>query len=319
MELRHLRYFLAVAEELHFGRAAARLHISQPPLSQQIRALEEEVGVQLFHRGTRHVELTPAGQELIRYSRAALAQVQQGVESAQRVNRGEVGRIAVGFITSMAYTYLPWVVTAFRRRYPAVELLLTEQESWNQIRALQEGRLDIAIVRGPAEAPDVTSLTALVEPFIVALPDNHPAAARRAVELSALAGERFILFPRSIGGKFYEAVLRLFQGAGFVPMVAQEAIQMHVAVGLVSARLGVAIVPASIQLLSMPGVVYRPLKSGAASAELAIAHTVDDRSPVIPVFRQVAAEVISRGVSGVRHWRAAASRRAGKKPDASRS
>jgi len=308
MELRHLRYFLAVAEELHFGRAAARLHISQPPLSQQIRALEDEAGVQLFRRGTRHVALTPAGVEFVKYARAALSQVEQGLDSAQRVHRGEVGRLSVGFITSMAYTYLPWVVTVFRQRYPLVELVLTEQESWNQLGALQEHRLDVGIVRGPVEAQGVEAHLALDEAFVVALPADHPLAKQRTVKLSALAREPFILFPRAIGGRFYDAVYSLFEKAGFTPVVAQEAVQMHVAVGLVSARLGAAIVPASVQLLSMPGVVYRPLNDRGASAQLAVAHASDNNSPVVPTFRQAAIEVISGGIDAVRAWRNETSR-----------
>jgi DNA-binding transcriptional LysR family regulator len=304
MELRHLRYFVAVAEELHFGRAARRLNISQPPLSQQIRALEKEVQADLFTRDTRRVELTAPGGEFLKYARAALDQAAQGVLSARRVQRGEVGRLGVGFITSMAYTYLPWLVRVFRNRYPDVELVLTEQETWNQILALQERRLDVGIVRGPVEASGVSNTAALTEPFVVALPDDHRLARHRTVRLSALADDSFIMFPRSIGGRFYEAVGSLFQRAGFTPRIAQEAIQMHVTVGLVSARLGVALVPRSIQLLQTPGVVYRPLASNSGKAAIVIAHRDDDRSSVVRAFKDVAVEIISRGTREIERQRA---------------
>lgn len=303
MELRHLRYFVAVAEELHFGRAATRLHMSQPPLSQQVRALEDEIDVQLFARSGRGVVLTAAGKEFLEYARQVLAQVEQAVRSAQGVQRGELGRLSVGFITSMAYTYLPWVLRVFRSRHPRVELTLTEQESWSQLNAIQEGRLHVGIVRGPVDALGLESVRALSEPFLVALPDDHPFAGARSIQLKKLAAEAFILFPRHIGGRFYAEVMQLFQEAGFTPNVVQEAVQMHVAVGLVSARIGVTLVPASTALLPMPGVVFRPLASRSGRAEIAIAYRESEPSPLVDAFRAVAVEVISRGPAGLERWR----------------
>lgn len=314
MELRHLRYFIAVAEDLHFGRAALRLHISQPPLSQQIRSLEQEAGVELFTRTAKRIELTAAGKEFLKYARAALVQVEQGVQSAQRVHRGEVGRLSVGFITSMAYTYLPWVVRVFRNRYPAVELVLTEQETWNQIQALQEHSLDVGILRGPVNVSGLATTRALTEPFMIALPDDHVLSRKPIVRLSALAHEPFIMFPRSIGGRFHEAVSALFHEAGFSPIVSQEAVQMHVAVGLVSARLGIAVVPTSIRLLSMPGVVFRRLAETSVNAEIVIVHRADDRTSVVRAFAEVGAEVISRGIRGILQLRAIPGRNASQIP-----
>jgi DNA-binding transcriptional LysR family regulator len=303
MELRHLRYFVAVADELHFGRAAERLHISQPPLSQQIRALEAELGLDLFSRSGRTIKLTPAGKEFLVYARQVLAQVEQGVRSAQAVQRGETGRLTVGFITSMAYTYLPWVLRVFRSRFPKVELVLTEQETWSQLQAIAEERLHVGIVRGPVDTPGLASVTALSEPFVVALPENHVLAAARTVQLRKLVQEEFILFPREIGGHFYTQLMRLFQEAGFVPKVAQEAVQMHVVAGLVSAGIGVALVPASVELLPMRGVVYRPLSGSRGNAETAIVHRQGDNSPIVTAFRDVAVEVIAKGPAGLQRWR----------------
>jgi DNA-binding transcriptional LysR family regulator len=303
MELHHLRYFIAVAEELHFGRAAKRLGISQPPLSQQIRALEREVGVELFSRDTRRVDLTAAGKEFLKYAHATIAQVEQGVRSAQRVYRGEVGQLRVGFITSMAYTYLPWVVRAFRDRFPEVELVLTEVETWNQIEALQMRRLDVGVVRGPLEGSQLAATTVLTEPFMIALPNDHVLARKPVVRLAALTRAPFIMFPHSIGGRFYEEVSSLFREAGFSPIVSQEAVQMHVAVGLVSAGVGVAVVPASIQLLSMPGVVFRRLSGNRGTAEIVVAHRHDAETPAVRAFRDVSAKIVGTGVPGVRRWR----------------
>lgn len=303
MELRHLRYFVAVAEELHFGRAAERLHMSQPPLSQQIRALEDEIQVELFARSGRGIVLTAAGREFLEYARQVLVQVEQGVRSSQGVQRGELGRLSVGFITSMAYTYLPWVLRVFRSRYPKVELALTEQETWSQLNAIREGRLHVGIVRGPVDEPGLASVRVLSEPFLVALPDDHPLASSRTVALKKLASDEFILFPRHIGGRFYAEVMQLFQQAGFTPKVAQEAVQMHVAVGLVSARIGVALVPASTRLLPIPGVVFRPLASRSGRAEIAIAYREGERSPLVDAFRAVAAQVISGGPSELERWK----------------
>jgi DNA-binding transcriptional LysR family regulator len=305
MELRHLRYFVTVAEELHFGRAALRLHISQPPLSQQIRALETEIDAELFARVGKRVKLTAAGDEFLVYARQVLSQVEQGVRSTQAIHRGQAGRLAVGFMTSMAYTYLPWVLRAFRARFPGVELVLTEQESWAQVKALREGRLHVGIVRGPVDTPYLTAVKALSEPFVAALPDTHPLAGTRSVRLARLANDDFILFPRAMGGHFYAAQMRLCEAAGFVPKVSQEAIQMHVAVGLVSAGIGVALVPASMQLLQMPGVAYKRLAgAGDVRAEIAIAAPADERSPILNAFREVAVEVISAGPGGVARLKA---------------
>jgi DNA-binding transcriptional LysR family regulator len=302
VELRHLRYFVAVAEELHFGRAAQRLHISQPPLSLQIRQLEEEIGVDLFNR-KRRVELTPAGREFLDHARGVLQQVNQGVRSAQRVHRGESGELSVGFMSSMAYTYLPWLLRIFRERFPDVQLVLDEQDTWTQFRALRDRRINVGIVRGPVDEPSLTGVTVLSEPLVVALPSDHRYAKARSLSITRLANDPLIMFPRRIGGPLNELVLGLCQRAGFTPRISQEAIQLHVVVSLVSARIGIAIVPASTQLLPLEGVVFRPLGERSARIEIAVAFRSGDPSPVVREFLEVAQFVFSEGIRGLARFR----------------
>jgi DNA-binding transcriptional LysR family regulator len=301
VELRHLRYFVAVAEELHFGRAARRLNISQPPLSLQIRQLEEELGVALFSR-KRRVELTPAGQEFLRYVKGALQQVQQGVRSAQRVERGERGELNVGFISSMASTYMPWLLRVFRDRFPDVELVLNEGDSLSQFRGLLEGRLSVGIVRGPVTTPGLVATSILTEPLIVALPADHPQARSRRVAMASLGNDAFVMVPRQIG-PLHEESMRLCHQAGFAPRVAQEALQLHIVVSLVSARVGVALVPESTQLLPIEGVVFRPLARAKASVQVAVASRANDRSPAVREFTNVARQVFSGGLRGLARFR----------------
>lgn len=301
VELRHLRYFVALSEELHFGRAARRLNISQPPLSLQIRQLEEELGVALFSR-KRRVELTPAGQEFLKYVKGALQQIQQGARSAQRVERGERGQLNVGFISSMASTYMPWLLRVFRDRFPDVELVLNEGDTWTQFRGLLEGRLSVGIVRGPVNAPGLVATSVLTEPLIVALPAGHPQARNRRVRVAALAADPFVMVPRQIG-PLHEESMRLCHKAGFSPRVAQEALQLHIVVSLVSARVGVALIPASTQLLPIEGVVFRPLSGSDASVQIAVASRANDRTPVVREFTEVARQVFSGGLRGLERFR----------------
>lgn len=295
MELRHLRYFVAVAEELHFGRAARALHISQPPLSQQIAALEEEMGVRLFERVGRHIELTEAGASFLTHSRQVLAHVKQAVNAAQRIENGEVGQLSIGFVSSMAYTCLPWVLRAFGNQYKEVSLLLHELTIPEQVRAIDEGRIHIGLLRPPIANSAVTTKIALEEPYVVVLPDDHPQSRRAKVALKTLANTPFIMFPRRIGGTFYDQVVGLCREAGFDPIVEHEVTQMHAVVGMVSARLGVSIVPASIERLRIDGVVFRPLAGPVTvRSQTAVAWRSGDASPLVQAFVDVACSVLGR-------------------------
>jgi DNA-binding transcriptional LysR family regulator len=288
MELRHLHYFIAVAEELHFSRAAERLHISQPPLSQQIRDLEEELGVKLFERTKRQVHLTEAGNVFLERSYLVVAQLEQAIEATQRIGRGEVGRLAIGFVDSAMYTLLPEILRSFREQFPAVELRLHELTTAQQVQALHDKQVDVGIVRSAISEPGLSAECLLPESLVLALPENHPLSAQTQVSLSVLADESFILFPSKKGPVFYEQIMTLCQQAGFRPKVAQEAVQMQTIVGLVAAGMGIAIVPASLQNFHRSGVIYRPLQEQISNTGLYLTWWQHDSSPVISAFLSLA-------------------------------
>jgi DNA-binding transcriptional LysR family regulator len=282
MELRHLRYFVAVAEEGHITRAAERLGIQQPPLSQQIRALEAELQVQLFRRKPRGVELTQAGQALFAEAQAILRQVDHAVTAARRTARGEAGRIGLGFTSSASFhPFVPQAIRDYRETHPLVALSLEESGTGELVAALIEERLDAAFVRspiGPAEGIAVHSV--LEEAMVAALPAGHglaagpgtrPAAAPLA--LAALAAETFILYRRPLGPGLYDAIIASCQRAGYSPHIGQEAPRMLATLSLVAAGLGVTLVPESMRRLRVHGVVYRSLDPAAGLvAPLNLAH-----------------------------------------------
>jgi DNA-binding transcriptional LysR family regulator len=263
MELRHLRYFVAVAEELHFSRAAARLNIAQPPLSRQIRDLERELGAELLERVKRRVQLTPAGRAFLPEARLTLTQAERARRTAQRAARGEIGRLRVGFVEAATFSgILPDVLRFFRKHYPDVALELFELSSLQQAEALREGRIDVGLLHSPP--PDAEQWLQveriLRDPLVAALPLGHRLARRARLTLRALAPEPLLLFPRQNGPALYDRIIAAYRAAGFSPSVVQEAAQMHTLAGLVAAGLGVALVPGSIVRLRRPGVVYRPVR-----------------------------------------------------------
>ena len=284
MELRHLRYFVAVAEELHFRRAAERLHISQPPLSQQIRALEAELGVQLLERDRRSVSLTAPGAVFLREARDILAAVEAAAEAARSVARGEAGRLALGFVGSAMHGALPGVLRAHRRAFPDVQLVLSELPTAGQLEALMTGRLDVGVIRPPVREPGLAFETIHTEPVVVALPEDHPLAARRKVALAELVGEPFVLLARREAPGLHESLVQAMADAGGVPHVVQEAREMQTVVGVVAAGLGVSLVPASVGADEHRGVAYRPVAGEAPTVALALAWRPDDRSPVLAAF-----------------------------------
>ena len=292
MELRHLRYFVTVAEELHFGRAAKKLHISQPPLSMQIRALEAELGVMLFNRTQRSVALTQAGNALLGEARDILARVDQAVLMTRRVSRGEIGELAIGFISVADYNVLPVVLREFRRAFPLVNLTLRESTTDAQIRDLLAGRIDVGFVLPPINEPSLESLPILREPLIAALPDKHPLARKAGkLVLEKLKDAPFILFPRPYAPGLYDDVVSCCKAAGFSPRVEQEAIQMQTIVSLVSAELGVALIPASLTNLRRMGVTYKELKAGSPLTEVHLAWRRGDDLPALLVFVDVASRI----------------------------
>ena len=261
MELRHLRYFIAVANELHFGRAAEKLHIAQPPLSHQIRQLETELGFELFTRTKRSVVLTPAGQVFLIEVNQIFQQLTQAIEIGRKTSRGELGQLSIGFVGSATYNILPVMLQQFRDRYPEVQIELHELTTDRQLTWLRAGKIDVGLIRPPISEPDITSEIVFEEALIVALPANHPLAHADSIDLRLLAKEPFILFPRQLAPGLYDPIITLCQGAGFSPMVVQECIQMQTTISLVSANMGVAIVPESIQQVQRAGVVYKPIQN----------------------------------------------------------
>jgi DNA-binding transcriptional LysR family regulator len=260
-ELWQLRYFLAVAEQLHFGRAAAALHISQPPLSRAIRALEQRLGVVLFARSRRRVELTPEGTRLLGEARRMLGQLERTVQEVRGMARGEEGRLRIGFVSLADYGVLPGLLKAFKSARPGIALALREMLSPEQAAALAAGELDFGLLLPPvSDAEPLEHLVVQRERFVVALPSSHRLAAGKGkLAVSALAGEPFVMVPRDIAPGLYDIVTGLAAGAGISFNVAQEAIQMQTVVSLVSSGLGVAIVPGCIANLGRRGVVYREI------------------------------------------------------------
>jgi DNA-binding transcriptional LysR family regulator len=273
MELRHLRYFAAVAEERHFGRAAHRLGIGQPPLSQQIQALERELGAQLFRRVPRNIELTAAGKVLFEDARGILARADQAVRDVERAGRGELGNLSVGFTSASFFSpCVPSSIRAFHETYPTVSLTLRETDSVSLSQDLADGKIDLAFIRPPASEPDRLTLTVVFEEdMLVVLPARHALAALAAVPLRALANEPFVLYPRHLGPSVVDAIFASCRGAGFAPRIVQEAPQVSSTINLVAAGLGVSMVPASMRQIQADGVIYRPIQGDAPRAVLALA------------------------------------------------
>ncbi|MCC5658152.1 LysR family transcriptional regulator [Nostoc sp. XA010] len=281
MELRHLRYFVTLAEELHFGRAAERLHIAQPPLSEQIRQLEGELGFELFYRTKRKVQLTEAGQVFLDEVQQIMRQLQQAIQVGRQTSCGEIGQLVVGFVSSVAYNILPIILRTFRSCVPGVSIELHELTTDQQLEWLREGRMDVGLLRPPVEENRFSCETIFQESLMVALPEAHLLASQFNVCLTSLANEPFILFPRILAPGLYDLIISLCQQAGFSPKVAQEAIQMQTIVSLVAAEMGVAIVPASLQNLQRIGVIYKTLEEPTSKVAIAMIWRNNETSPTV--------------------------------------
>lgn len=306
MELRHLRYFVAVAEEQHITRAAERLHIQQPPLSQQIRALERELNVQLLRRKPRGVELTEAGRAFLTSARAVLAQLDQAVATTRRTARGEEGAICVGFTSSAPFHPLvPRMIRAFREALPRVSLTLEESGTTELIDGIRGEQIDAAFVRTPASDREGIIVHPLVEePMVAALPERHALAGEGSdavapLALRALAGETFVVYRRRSGPGLYDAIIAACHAAGFSPSVAQEAPRIVSTLNLVAAGLGVSIVPESLRRMQMDGVVYRRLKGRSLpQVPLNIVVRRGDSAPAVRRFLALARQTAESFSSG---------------------
>lgn len=253
LEPRLLRYFIAVAEERHFSRAATRLHISQPPLSYAIRQLEESIGARLLHRSSRHVELTEAGHALYREAQALLRRAEDVRQLIQRVDAGMQGRLRIGFVGSMLYRGLPKLLTHLKRALPDVEQVLMEANSKDQIEALQRGEIDFGFIHANPTPAEILAVDLVSERFVACLPTRHALAGRKTLRLSSLAQDEFVFFARDASPRYYETVLSLCSQAGFEPAIRHEVRHWLSVASLVSQGLGVSIVPACLSRSGLAG------------------------------------------------------------------
>jgi DNA-binding transcriptional LysR family regulator len=288
LDLRQLRYFVTVAEELHFGRAAARLHMTQPPLSQTIQALEKLLGAPLFLRNRRSVELTPAGLALLPEARRMLAHAAGMPELVRAAAAGESGRLALAFVSSADYSVLPPFLRSYRAQFPQVQIILQEATSDLQVDDLLHNRIDAGLLIPPLpdkSRTDLDYLKVLEEPLILAAPAGLDALRGSGpVWLKDLPPLPLIIFPRQIAPALHDAILACFRGAGVTPEIGQQAIQMQTIVSLVSAGMGLALVPQSVSNLMRPGVEYRALHDLSPQVETGLAWRRDNRSPVLLGF-----------------------------------
>ncbi|GAB7262833.1 MULTISPECIES: LysR family transcriptional regulator [Dickeya] len=271
IELRHLRYFIAVAEELHFGRAAERLHISQPPLSQQIQALEEQIGAQLLERNNRNVRLTQAGELFLKEAWAIISQVNQAAERAARIQRGEIGELNIGFTSSAPFVkQVSRSLLQFRQRYPEVHIQMMEINTKQQIAPLLDGKLDLGVMRNNPLPDMLRHQLLLHEPMVAVVHEEHPLASVPGghISIQQLANEPFVFFAREVGTALYDEVMNLLKKYGITPYITQEVGEAMTIIGLVSSGLGVSLLPASFRRIRIDGVKYLSLQEKDAISEM---------------------------------------------------
>lgn len=294
MELRHLRYFVAVAEERHFGRAAERLHMAQPPLSQQIRQLEAELGVTLLRRTTRRVDLTSAGAAYLERAHRILADVDDAGLEAQQVAAGLTGRLVIGCVGSATYSLLPTLARRLREELPGIDFAFRgEMLVPDQVAALVSGSIDLALLRPPVGEPGLRVRPLRRERLVVALSEGHRLTTRQRVRVADLRDEEFIVHPARGRSVMHELVLSLCRQAGFVPRIRHEVAETSTLVTFVASGLGVAVVPEPVASLGVPGATYRPL-AGRERVDLEVATREDDEAPHLARALEVLAALVAR-------------------------
>lgn len=284
MELRHLRYFEALGRTLNFTRAAEQLHIAQPPLSRQIRQLEEELGAELIDRHARPLALTKAGAFFLEQCTQLLARVQEVKEATHRISQGQRRWLGIGIVPSVLYGFLPELIRSYGEQSKGVEIVLSEMTSIQQGNALKSGRIDIGFGRLPLEDPEILCETIVEEPLIAALPLKHPLLKAPRLSLAMLAREPFILYPVRPRPSYADHVLQQFRMHGLTLASAIDANEMQTAIGLVAAGIGVTLVPGSVQRLRRDDIVYRPLNDKSVTSPIIMNRRADDRSPELQRF-----------------------------------
>lgn len=293
MELRQIEYFTVVAEELHFGRAAIRLQMTQPPLSQQILQLERELGVKLFERTKRHVELTNAGKVFLQEVRDVLTRLERAKAAALKAQMGMLGRLVLGFVGSATFDILPIILRAFNEQFPFVDLVVREMATPLQIEALHSKDIDIGFVRTPVVDPLISLLPIHQETCIAVVPKLHPLAQRASISMGDLSAERFILVEREVLPSWYDDIISKCHNAGFSPIIRQDVKEIRTVVGLVAAGLGISIVPRSTGNLHARDVAYVNIEGEAPLVEMSIAWRIDDNSTMVKQFLDVAKRLSS--------------------------
>jgi DNA-binding transcriptional LysR family regulator len=284
MELRQLQSFVVVAEELNVGRAAVRLHLTQPSLSRQIAALERDLGVELFARVKKRFVLTAAGTAFLDDVRDLLRRADDAVVTAQRTQRGEVGKLRLRFVQSATFEALPRLLGAFRTAYPEVVLDLETMTTINQTAALRDGRIDVGLLRFPYDEPGLLSKVVSEDPLVAALPAKHPLAKRRRIALKDLAADEFVLYTRASGPSVHDVIVGYCQAAGFTPRISQQGADVQTIVSLVAAGLGVSLLIAPTPPIDPAAVVYRELSDDLPPWQLSVAWSPANRSPVLRQF-----------------------------------
>jgi DNA-binding transcriptional LysR family regulator len=284
MELRHLRSFIAVAQALNYGRASRKLHLSQSALSTQIRQLEEDLGVQLFLRNRRVVELTPAGAIFVKEAQETLARAEKAMERVRKVPKGELGELRVGFVSSAALEIVPQLVVAFRKAFPDIELDLINLRTSTQLEELGSGSVDVGFLRLPANQRLLSLSVIHSEPFVIVLPQKHALSKKPVLTLADLYKEKFVAYGRQWAPGFFDYIMAMFLKAGYSPEIVQETGEMFTTTSLVAAGLGVAIMPRSVVLAQTAGVVFKPLPLSVGVSQIGIAISKDNIDPIVRSF-----------------------------------
>jgi DNA-binding transcriptional LysR family regulator len=287
MELRQIKYFIAVAEELHFGRAAESLHLSQPALSKQIQALEDSLKIQLLERTKHSCQLTMAGKKFLETARKIVQEIEEGIQVTKQVADGHLGRVRVGFTEATLFSIAPKIFKIYREDYPQVDLVLTSGGTETNVEALRTHRIDVGFVYLPIREPSLTVYPLYEETYLAALPSFHRLAKQKQISLQSLANEPLIFYPRSLAPVFFAHFIQCCEQAGFLPKIVQEAELVQTRLGLVAAGVGISFVLSPLQNLSTKGLVYRPLSDKFPTLKLALAWRQNESSPVVHEFIKV--------------------------------